>query len=214
MQPDLPTFQEFLWLLFAHRWRADVCIGVINVTAIENVFRNVSCYHIRGVGPCIIWHGFLSLRCECHVQVKHKYIPDYFPPPRSSLPITCLAATERGMELHVDISVDSNHSLYVSKWIDISFALGLHRFIWLAWPLGLNNPFPLCFGFCLCLFFFSPSLLLRGTQPESLWRFIFRKLLMTCTNNPFGISNRRRLTGNHTDHQPLPVTGLWWVALT
>lgn len=58
--------------------------------------------------------------------------------------------------------------MYVSKWMDISLALGLYKFAWVAWPLGLNNPLPLCFDFCL-----SPTLLLHATQPEGLFSASF-----------------------------------------
>lgn len=109
-----------------HFFRSDVCLEVINLTAVEKKklhFRNISYYHIRGAGPLYyIYQGFLSQRFKCHMQVKYKYISASSEQPSSNL----FGFIERGMELHVDIGNDSSHSIFESEWMDISFTLGQH----------------------------------------------------------------------------------------
>lgn len=135
-------------------------------------------------GPCII---YTEVSCPKGLNVTCRWNINTSLPPQSSLPLTCLASTEGGMELHVDISNDSGHSIFESEWMDISFTLGQH---WCIRPPVLNNPPLSLFLFLsleLLVSVFVHCFTAHLLQPESPWRFIFCNLLMTCTNNPFGI---------------------------
>lgn len=76
---------------------------------------------------------------SCHGFCPQGEILMQLPRWRSSPPPTCSAPTDMGMDLHVDVSNDGNRTL--SKWINISLAIGRHGFQHLGWSLGWCHSF-------------------------------------------------------------------------